>query len=75
MAWQRVLQQKRRNKNGVDQVFYSYDNYNFTVSIKKIDVVYKPAPEKPNKAPTITVKGKRASGRQVHLSEKHIVNC
>ena len=34
-------------------------------------VVYKPEPGKPYNEPTITVK----SGRQVHLSWKHIVRC
>ena len=54
MTWQRVLQQEKMQK-GVDQVSDSCDSYNLTISIKKTEVVYQPAPGKPNKEPTITV--------------------
>ena len=46
-------------QKGVDQVSDSCDNYDLTISIKKIEVVYQPAPGKPYKEPTITVKGQR----------------
>ena len=39
----------------VDQVSDSYDSYYLTISIKKIEMVYQPAPGKPYKKPTITV--------------------
>ena len=41
----------------VDQVSDSCDSYDLTISIKKTEVVYQPAPGKPYKEPTITVKG------------------
>ena len=41
------------------QVSYSCDSYDLTVSIRKTEVVYQPAPGKPYKEPTITVKGQR----------------
>ena len=44
---------------GVDQVSDSCDNYDLTISIKKTEVVYQPAPGKPYKEPSITVKGQR----------------
>ena len=43
----------------VDQVSDSCDSYDLTISIKKTVMVYQPAPEKPYKEPTITVKGQR----------------
>ena len=43
----------------VDQVPDSCDSYDLTVSIKKTGMVYQPAPGKPYKVPTITVKGQR----------------
>ena len=46
-------------QKGVDQVSDSCDSYDFTISIKKTEVVYQPAPGKPYKEPTITVKGQR----------------
>ena len=46
-------------QKGVDQVPDSCDNYDFTISIKKTEVVYQPAPGKPYKEPTITAKGQR----------------
>ena len=60
-------------QKGVDQEFDTCDNNDLTISIKKTEVVYQPAPGKPYKEPTITVKSKIASGRQVHLPRKHIV--
>ena len=59
MTWQRVLQQKRKCKKGVDQVSDSCDSDDLTISIKKTEVVYQPAPGKPYKEPIITVKGQR----------------
>ena len=46
-------------QKGVDQVSDSCDSYDLTISIKKTQVVYQPAPGKPYKEPTITVKGQR----------------
>ena len=43
----------------VDQVSDSCDNYDLTISIKKTNVVYQPAPGKPYKEPIITVNGQR----------------
>ena len=43
----------------VDQVSDSCYSYDLTISIKKTEVVYHPAPGKPYKEPTITVKGQR----------------
>ena len=45
-------------QKGVDQVADSCDSYDLTVSIKKTDVVYQPAPWKHFK-PTITVKNQK----------------
>ena len=59
MIWQRVFQQKRKCKKVCDQVCDSCDSYDLTISIKKTEVVYQPAPAKPYKEPTITVKGQR----------------
>ena len=59
MTWHRVLQQRRKCKNGVEQVSDSCDSYDLTISIKKTEVVYPTAPGKPYKEPTITVKGQR----------------
>ena len=46
-------------QKGVDQVSDSCDNYDLTISIKKIEAVYQPALSKPYKEPTITVEGQR----------------
>ena len=43
----------------VDQGSDSCDSYDLTISIKKTEVVYQPAPRKPYKEPTITVKDLR----------------
>ena len=50
---------EEKMQKGVDQVSDSCDSYDLTVSIKKTEIVYQPAPGKPYKAPTITVKGQR----------------
>ena len=44
---------------GVDQVSASCDGYDLTISIKKTEEVYQPAPGKPYKEPSITMKGQR----------------
>ena len=46
-------------QNGVDQVSDSYDSHDLTISIKKTEVVYQPAPRKTYKETTITVKGQQ----------------
>ena len=50
---------EEKMQKGVDQVSGSCDSYDLTISIKKTEVVYQPAPGKPYKEPTITVKGQR----------------
>ena len=61
-------------QKAMDQVSDSCDSYDLTISIKKTEVVYQPALEKPYREPTITVKGQ---GLQMvynfHLLWKHIV--
>ena len=42
---------------GVDQVSDSCDRYDLTISIEEIEVAYQPAPGKPYKEPSITIKG------------------
>ena len=42
-----------------NQVSDSCDSYDLTISIKKTEVVYQPAPGKPYKEPTITLKDQR----------------
>ena len=63
---------EEKMQKGVDQVSDSYDSYDLTISIKKSEVIYQPAPGNPYKEPTITVKT-TACGRQVHLPWKRIV--
>ena len=46
-------------QKGEGQVSDSCDSNDLTISIKKTEVVYQPAPGKPYKEPTITVKGQR----------------
>ena len=46
-------------QKGVAQVSDSCDNYDLTSIIKKTEVIYQPAPDKPYKEPTITAKGQR----------------
>ena len=48
---------EEKMQKGVDQVSDSCDSYDLTISIKKTEVVYQPAPGKPYKEPT--VKGQR----------------
>ena len=48
---------RREDTKGVDQVSDSCDSYDLTISIKKTEVVYQPAPGNAYKEPTITVKG------------------
>ena len=55
MTWRRT----ENAKKGVDQVSDSCDNFDLTISIRKTEVMYQPAPGKPYKEPTITVKGQR----------------
>ena len=50
---------EEKMRKGVDQVSDSRYSYDLTISIKKTEVVYQPAPEKPYKEPTISVKGQR----------------
>ena len=50
---------EEKMQKGVDKVSDSCDSYDFIISIKKTEVVYQPAPGKPYKEPTITVKGQR----------------
>ena len=50
---------EEKMQKGVDQVSDSCDSYDLTISIKKTEVVYQPAPGKPYKEPSITVKGQR----------------
>ena len=50
---------EEKMQKGVDQVSDSCDSYDLTISIKKTEVVYQPAPGKPYKDLTITVKGQR----------------
>ena len=49
---------EEKMQKGVDQVSDACDSYDLTISIKKTEVVYQPAPGKPYE-PTITVKGQR----------------
>ena len=46
-------------QKGMDQISDLKDSYNLTVSIQKTEVVHQPAPGKPYKEPTISVKGQR----------------
>ena len=50
---------KKKKKKNVDQVSDSCDSYDLTISIKKTEVVYQPAPGKPYKKPAITMKGQQ----------------
>ena len=50
---------EEKMQKGVDQVSDSCDSYDLTIGIKKTEIVYQPAPGKPYKEPTITVKGQR----------------
>ena len=48
---------EEKMQKGIDQVSDSCDSYDLTISIKKTEVDYQPAPSKPYKELTITVKG------------------
>ena len=50
---------EEKMQKGVDQVSDSCDSYGFRISIKKTEEVYQPAPGKPIKEPTTTVKAQR----------------
>ena len=50
---------EEKMQKGIDQVSDSCDSNDLTISIKKTEVVYQPAPGKPYKEPAITVKGQR----------------
>ena len=50
---------EEKMQNGVDQISDSCDSYDLTTSIKTTEVVYQPAPGKPYKVHTITVKGQQ----------------
>ena len=54
-----MLQQKRKCKKEWIKYLIQCERYDLTISIKKTEVVYQPAPGKPYKEPTITVKGQR----------------
>ena len=74
-------------QKSVDQVSDSCDNYDLTISIKKTEVVYQPAPGKPYKEPTITLKGQRLQvvdkftylgstlSRVVHIDDGQCQDC
>ena len=47
---------EEKMQKGVDQVSDSCDSYDLTISIKKTEVVYQPAPRKPYRVSTITVR-------------------
>ena len=49
----------KKMQKGVYRVSDSCDSYDLTISIKKTEVVYQPAPEKPYKEPSFTVNGQR----------------
>ena len=55
----KVAPTEEKMQKGVDQVSDSCDSYDLTISIKKTEVVYQPAPGKPYNEPTVTVKGQR----------------
>ena len=50
---------EEKMQKSVDQVSDSCDSYDLTINIKMTDVVYQPAPGKPSKELTITVKDQR----------------
>ena len=54
-------------EKGVDQVSDSCDSNDLTISNKKTEAVYQPAPGKPYKDPTITVKGQRLLDKFTYL--------
>ena len=50
---------QEKMQKGVDQISDSCDSYDLSINIKKTEVVYQPAPGKPYREPTITMKGQR----------------
>ena len=56
---------EEKMQKGVKQISDSCDSYDLTISIKKTEVVYQPAPGKPYKEPTITMKDQPASVAQL----------
>ena len=62
---------EEKMQKGVDQVSDSCDRYDLTISIKKTEVVYQPAPGKPynHHSGRSTI----ASGKQVLIPWKHVV--
>ena len=60
---------EEKMQKGVDQGSGSCDSYDPTISIKKTEVVYQPAPGKPYKARIITVKG-----QQLQVVDKYLEN-
>ena len=61
---------EEKMQKGADQIFDSCDSYDLTISIKKTEVVYQPAPDKPYH---YSERSNSVSGRQVHLPWEHIV--
>ena len=49
----------KKMHDAMDRVSQACDNYDVTVSTKKTEVVYQPAPGKPYSETTITVNGQR----------------
>ena len=64
---------EEKMQKGVDQVSDSCDSYDLTISIKKNEVVYQPAPGKPYSSYHHSERSTIARGSQFHLSWKHIV--
>ena len=59
-------------QKAMDQVSQSCDNYDLTISTKKTEVVYQPAPGKPYNEPTNTVNGQNLKVvDKIHLPGKH----
>ena len=58
---------EEKMQKGVDKVSVSCDSYNLTIGIKKTELVYQPAPGRPYKELTITVKD-----QQMQIADKLI---
>ena len=67
MTRQKGAPTEEKMQKGVDHVSDSCDSYDLTISIKKTEIVYQPAPGKPYKEPTITVKGQRLLDKFTYL--------
>ena len=50
---------EKKLQGAVDRMSKACDNFQLTISIKKTEVVQKPAPGKPHSEPTITVNGQK----------------